>query len=132
VAKHVQNIEFDNFSHDEIARAMTKLCEDRYQFLAEEVEDCENIFEKKKGDPLSKLYKKKLDYDLKKPALLKILFDFIISNPEDEIDANGKAKRPVVQIIEKVITLAAKNYQPVTQDIWRKNQESGLFEDTIS
>ena len=127
-----KNIEFDNFSYDEIACAMTKLCENRSQFLAEEVEDCKNRFEKKEGDPLSKLYKEKLDYDLPKPALLKILFDFIISNSKNEFDANRKAKRPVAKLIQNVVDLAAKNYQPVTQDIWRKNQESGFFGDTIS
>jgi hypothetical protein len=62
---------------------------------------------------------------------LNILFGFIISHPENEFDADSKAKRPVVQVIEKVRELAAKNYPPDTQDTWRKNQESGLFGDPI-
>lgn len=32
-----KNIEFDNFSHDEIAEAMTKLCEGRYTFQSPEI-----------------------------------------------------------------------------------------------
>lgn len=122
-----KNIEFDNFSHGEIARAMTELCEGKYPFKASEITDCENRFAPKEGDPLSKLFKEKLTYDLSKPELLRILFGFIISDPKNECDSNGKAKRPVVRVMQKVIKLAARNYQPVTRDIWRENQESGYF-----
>jgi hypothetical protein len=62
---------------------------------------------------------------------LNILFGFIISYPENEFDADDKAKRPVVQVIEKVRELAAKNYPPDTQDTQRNYQESGLFGDPI-
>ena len=122
-----KNIEFDNFSHGEIARAMTELCEGKYPFKTSEITDCENRFAPKEGDPLSKLFKEKLTYDLSKPELLRILFGFIISDPKNECDSNGKAKRPVVRVMQKVIKLAARNYQPVTRDIWRENQESGYF-----
>jgi len=127
-----KNIEFDNFSHVEIARAMTKLCQGRQPFKASEITDCENRFAAKEGDPLSKLFKEKLTYDLSKPELLRILFGFIISNRNKEFDADRKAKRPVVRVIQKVIELAARNYQPVTRDIWRENQESGYLGDSIN
>ena len=126
-----KNIEFDNFSHDEIARAMTKLSEGRYTFKVDEITDCENCFSAGESNPLGKLFSEKLNYDLSKPELLNILFGFIISCPKDEFDADGKAKRPVVQVIEKVRELAAKNYPPDTQDTWRKNQESGYFGDPV-
>jgi len=64
-----KSVEFDNFSHEEIARAMTELCAGEYSFTAEEVADCEHRFGGKVGDPLSKLYKEKLDYGLRKPEL---------------------------------------------------------------
>ena len=95
------------------------------------MEGYEKRFNAKEGNPLGKLYKKTLDYGLYKQALLKILFDFIISNSKNEFDANGKTKRPVVQVIQKVIDLAAKNYQPVTKDSWQRNQESGFFGEVI-
>ncbi|MGB7001317.1 MAG: hypothetical protein WBE22_04800 [Halobacteriota archaeon] len=126
-----KNIEFDNFSHDEIARAMTKLSEGGYTFKVDEIAHCENCFSAGESNPLGKLFREKLNYGLSKPELLNILFGFIISYPENEFDADDKAKRPVVQVIEKVRELAAKNYPPVTQDIWRKNQESGYFGDPV-
>ena len=126
-----KNIEYDNFSHDEIARAMTELCEGRYLFKAGEITDCQKRFAAKEGDPLSKLFREELTYDLSKPKLLRILFGFIISHPKNEFDTDGKAKRPVVQVMQRIIKLAARNYQPVTLDVWRKNQESGYFGDPI-
>jgi len=126
-----KNIEFDNFSHDEIARAMTKLSRGRYTFKVDEIADCENCFSAGESNPLGKLFNEKLKYDPSKLELLNILFGFIISCPENEFDADGKAKRHVVQVIEKVRELAAKNYPSDTQDTWRKYQESGYFGDPV-
>jgi hypothetical protein len=127
-----KNIEFDNFSPDEIALAMTELSEGRYIFKADDIADCEKYFNAKKGNHLEEFFKKKVNYDLLKVELLKILFGFILSHPENEFDADDKAKRPVVRVIEKVTDLARKNYyRPVTRDIWQKNQESGFFGDLI-
>lgn len=121
-----KSIEFDNFSDEEIAKAMTELCENRYTFQEKEITNCKGQFTKG-GDPLSNLYNEKLDYDLSKPKLLEILFGYIISHPEKEFDEKEKAKRPVVQVIHKVINLAAKNHQPHRLDTWRENQQSGYF-----
>ena len=126
-----KNIEFDNFSDEEIARAMTKLSEDEYTFQANEIENCKNALAAKEGNPLGELFRKKLGRDLSKPKLLNILFGFIISHPKNEFDTDRKAKRPVVQVMEKIIKLTARNYQPVTIDTWRENQESGYFGDPI-
>lgn len=125
------NIELDNFSNDEIARAMTELCERGYIFKAEEIEDCRKIFNSKKGDLLAKFYQEKTGRGPSKPNLLKVLSSFIISNPDNEFDDKGEAKRPVVRIIQKVINLASVNHQPSSRDIWQENQESGYFGDLI-
>jgi len=122
-----KNIEFDNFSHEEIARAMTELCESRYKFKPEEIEDCEKRFNS--GFSLSDLFRDKLHYDLNKPKLLAILFGYIFSNPRKEFDENGEPKRPIVSLLKNVITLALRNYPPVRLDTWQKNQESGYFGD---
>lgn len=104
-----ENIEFDNFTPYEIAKAMTKLSENRYQFGPEEVRHCKEQFGSRK-DTLSELYKEKLDgYELNKPKLLKILFSFIISNKDGEVDIDGKAKRDVVEVIGNVLSLSIKN-----------------------
>lgn len=119
-----KNIEFDNFTHNEIAKAMTTLSDNRHIFKDNDIADCENGFSAREGNSLEKLFNNMLGYDLSKPKLLEILFGFIISNPETE--------RPVVQVIQEVINLAGKNhYRPVTMDIWQKNQESGFFGDPI-
>ena len=119
-----KTIEFDNFSHDEIAQAMTSLGGDRYTFQPDEIADCENRFDDGQGDPLADVFEQKVGRGLSKTKLLETLFGFIISSPASEFD-NGRARRPVVQIIQRVRELAARNYQPVTSDIWFKNQESG-------
>lgn len=126
-----KNIEFDNFSHEEIASAMTKLCESRYVFKTEEIDKCERSLYANKGNPLGNLFNDKLGYGLSKPKLLDILFESIISHPKKELTAEGKAKRCVVQVIKNVIELAARNYQPITYDIWKRYQKSGLFGNII-
>jgi hypothetical protein len=64
---------------------------------------------------------------LPKPKLLQALFEFIIPGRESELDANGKPKRPIVQLLREVIELAARNHQPMSLDTWEKNQASGFF-----
>jgi len=125
------NVEFDNFSHDEIAQAMTTLCGNRYFFQPSEIADCESRFNNKKGDTLSKLFKERLNRGLDKPKLLEILFQFIISNPKREFEPSGKGKRPLIRIMQKIIELAARNYQPITLRSWRETQESGYLGEPI-
>lgn len=125
-----KNIEFDNFSDDEIASAMTQLSENRYQFKSTEISSCRD--RRRKSSTLSNLYKERLDsYELSKPKLLEKLFGFIMSDPKNEFDSNGNPKRPVVQLILKIIELAARNYQPVTLRSWRETQESGYLGEPI-
>lgn len=121
-----RNVEFDNFSHDEIASAMTMLCDEKYTFKAEEIAICESSYDTNESDSLSKLYKEKLNYDLPKTKLLEKLIEPIYIAPENEFE-NKKAKRPLVNLIYEIVQLAAKNHQPVTHGTWEKNQESGYF-----
>ncbi len=128
-----KNIEFDNFSHEEIAKAMTEFCDRRYAFRIDEIEECEKLYSKKGGDSLGKLFKEKLNYDLDKPKLLNILFGYLILNSSNEFDSDRKAKRPVVKITQRIIKLALDNSysQPHSWDTWEWNQESGYFGDPI-
>lgn len=126
-----RNVEFDNFSHKEIAQAMTELCEGRYLFTAEEIADCQERFDARKNNPLGRLFEEKVSYGLSKPKLLRRLCGFIILYAGSEFGTDSKARRPLVQVLEKIIELASINYQPVTQDIWQKNQESGYFGDPL-
>jgi len=125
-----ESIEFDNFSSLEIANAMTKQSEARYNFTPTEVENCRNNFGKE-SNPLGRFFEDKLGYGMEKPKLLEILFSFIISNSSNEFDDKKNPKRDVVRVLLKVIELASRNYQPATKEIWEKNQESGWFGDLI-
>jgi hypothetical protein len=126
-----KNIEFDNFSYAEIAQAMTKIGNNEYIFEAKDIEVCEKRLDAKEGNPLGKLFREKLGYDMAKPKLLEILFNFIISDSENEFDSDGKAKRPGVQLMQKIVGLATRNYQPARLATWQKNQESGFLGDSI-
>lgn len=126
-----KNVEFDNFTHDEIARAMTEVSEGRYTFQAEEIKYCDDKFTPFAGDLLSKLYKEKVEYELPKSKLLETLFGYIIASPKDEFDENQKARRPVVELIRNVHRLASRNFQPSFYSRWKENQESGYIGDPV-
>src|SRR5204863_5470075 len=122
-----RNIEFDNFTHTEIAEAMTRLSEQvgrSCKFEASEITECQEQFDQKEGDWLSARFKRKCNgYELPKPELLKLLFDQIISDPAKEVDEKGQAKRPIVQLIRTLLTLAGRNHQPIRFERWKENQE---------
>jgi hypothetical protein len=111
---------------------MTELSEGRYLFKAEEIAACKSAIKAKKGDPLRELFYEKVRYSLSKPKLFAKLVDFIVASPEKEVDENVQIKRPLVRLVREIIDLAAKNHQPVTMDVWQKNQESGHFGDVLA
>ncbi len=122
-----KTVEFSNFADEEIANAMTLISENRYTFTPEEISGCRSAASNHDQDTLSQLYKTKLDYGLEKPKLLKVLFDNVLAHSDNEHDADGNPKRPVVAFLQDIIELAAKNYQPTSHEIWKKNQDSGVF-----
>lgn len=117
-----KNVEFDNFTHAEIARAMTEVTGGAYAFNEAEIADCDSRFGRE-GDTLSKLYRETLDYDLVKPELLKILFGYAIAVPGIEIGGK-KVTRPVVQVIDTVIDISIRNHPPSYLDAWEETQNS--------
>jgi hypothetical protein len=125
-----ESVEFDNFSCEEIAQAMTQLCEQQDTFTREEVESCYKEKKSGKRDPLKRLFEGKVSGPFSKVKLLKILFDSILSSPQKEVNENGEPKRDIVRMMKKVIDLAAKNYQPIRRKIWETNQSSGYLGDT--
>lgn len=126
-----KSIEFDNFTHKEIALAMTELCEDRYHFKDTEIALCEEGYGRRESNPLGQLYKEKLDYELRKTELLSILFRFILENRDKEFDEEKQPKRPVVKVMKKLIELAVRNYQPTCKETQDKNQYSGFLGEPI-
>lgn len=122
-----KTIEFENFSFEEIARAMSEISKGKYIFSLDEISECRRKLQNREADHLSKLYKEKTGYDLPKPELLKKLFGYIIESAKDEFDAEGVPLRPVTKLIHRVLNLASLNHQPTGLDSWKKNQESGYF-----
>jgi hypothetical protein len=124
-----KTIEFENFSLEEIAHAMSKINTGEYVFTPVDIKNCQKKFEKKASDHLSRFYREKTGYDLSKPELLKVLSDSIIANRKNEFDSNGEPVRPITKIIHRIIKLASMNHQPICSETWKKNQASGYFGD---
>jgi hypothetical protein len=124
----VKNIEFDNFTDEEIAQAMTRLCENRYIFQASEVKSSRDSFGTKELITLTDLYKEKSNYGLNKPELLSILFDCLKSKHTLNID-NVEKVRPIIEVIDKITHLAIKNYQPTRLQRWKEAQDTGWIRD---
>jgi hypothetical protein len=121
------NIEFDNFSYEEIAHAMTEQSSSRYTFAKAEIEECRRAKTKNKKDPLSQLYYEKLNYHLNKPKLFKKLCEIIVLNRNEELPKDGKVKRPFVKVLIDILNLAQLNHQPIDRELWEQNQKSGYL-----
>lgn len=116
------NVEFDNFTDEEIARSMTATSGGRTEFTPKEIAICRQSFGHGR-DPLSTLYDERLNYGLPKRTLLKLLFDIAIERPE--MDRNGeKITRPIVDVIISIQRLALRNHQPSHLDAWQQTQDS--------
>lgn len=126
-----RSIEFDNFSHEEIANAMSELCNQEYEFTSDEMKKCEEDYDtRRKGNPLEDIFTENVNNTLfNKTKLLELLFDNIISNREKEIIRYDK--RPVLELLIKIIKLALSNSQPITRHIRQSYQESGYFGDIV-
>ena len=80
------SIEFDNFSDEEIAAAMTAVSEGRYTFTGAEVSAARaGKTRSKVGNPLHDLYESKLSFGLNKKSLLRELFTSMIADRENEL-----------------------------------------------
>jgi hypothetical protein len=121
-----KSFEFDNFSDEEIAAAMTKVAGRRYSIAAEEVARARTGFGKQK-DPLSTLYNQKTKYGLNKPNLMEALVQAMLDSPQVEFDIAGKPTRPITSKILEVIQLAARNYQPTRLKDWRETQQGAFI-----
>ncbi len=122
-----RTFEFDNFSDDEIAEAMTEVAEGRYAFEPDEIARCRAEWDEKPRDHLSALYRAKLQYGLPKKGLASVLMKSVAMNAEIEAPANGDPKRPIVRLLQTVINLAVMNHQPESDEGWLLNQKTGYF-----
>jgi hypothetical protein len=115
-----RNIEFDNFTPEEIAAALTLTAQGRYQFTSEEVAKALAAFGRK-GDPISSLFATKVQYGLPKPELLCHLIDLL------PLEEPATLKRPLLVLVDQIVEIAALNHKPTFIDTWFENQESGYL-----
>lgn len=115
-----QSIELDNFTPGEIADALTRTAEGRYQFTAEEAAEASAAFGRQ-GDPISGLFATKVQYGLPKPAFLCHLIDLL------PLDDPSTSQRPLLVLLDQIVEIAALNHKPTFVDVWFENQESGYL-----
>lgn len=115
-----RSIELDNFNSEEIASGLTHIAEARYRFTAEQVEAAAATFGRL-GDPISRLFASKVQFDLPKPALLRHLIE------EMPLDDPEMSKRPLLVLLHQLVEIAALNHRPTFVDTWFENQESGYL-----
>jgi hypothetical protein len=119
-----KNIEFDNFTDVEIARAMTELMDNGIAVEPGQVGAARNAF----GSP----YKVKLDDVIKtiscrsldKPLLLSKLANRLSIDP---LESDEHCSRPIIAVVKKVINLAYKNRPQSSQ--WHRDYlvNQGLY-----
>jgi len=119
------SVELDNFTFEEIAQALTQHCENDYVFSAEDVKAA---YDKRRGNPLKDLVDEKTGgrRSLNKVTLLDSLFGLILSSTPDEYEKTW-AHRPIIKVMDKILSLATFNAQPQYQEAWKEVQESGFF-----
>jgi len=126
-----KNIEFDNFSNTEISLAMTRVSESRKVIKEEEIQKSRDAFNKSKDINLMALYKEKCNYGLNKRRLLEELVNYIIDNPDNEVDQKKNLKRGMMRVIWNVIELSQRNRPPQDLEIKDVVQKSDLLGDVI-
>jgi hypothetical protein len=122
-----RSIEFDNFTHAEIADTLTKLADGNGTFSPEDVAAAQDAYDRKETDPLSALFLRTTGRDLEKIACLEALADLLIEGVRNSGLKTQKKVRPLLPILDEVIEIAALNHQPTSWDTWKMNQESGYF-----
>ncbi|MEJ1359657.1 MAG: hypothetical protein RPU64_04025 [Candidatus Sedimenticola sp. (ex Thyasira tokunagai)] len=115
------SFELDNFSATEIANAFDELCSNRVNFTRSEVATCKR--DTNPGAALSSLYEKKTQYGLEKIKLSEILVRNMLSASTKRKPRN----RPIIQVLERVAALAARNPFSTRHETWEINQSSRYF-----
>lgn len=115
------NFEFDNFSCTEIAAAMNQLAKGHGNFSGAEIAICKK--DKNPGSCLTKLYKQKTKYGIKKIKLN----EFLVSGMFAPGSRRRIENRPIIKVLDKVVRLANRNHFPTRQEDYEINQASKFF-----
>lgn len=109
--------ELDNFTDEELATAMVVAAEHRVEFDAAEIRVVRSDWQR---ESLAKLYRLRSGTDLKKPDMAEALAERVIESPSFP----DGSRRPIVDFLLRVSKEASRNHLPLTQEVWRQNQDS--------
>jgi hypothetical protein len=113
------SFEFSNFSPTELAAGMSKVASlSDAAFSAKEVAACKS--DPKPGAALNKLYLLKTGQEIPKLALTDVLVEGMMAPGCRRAIEN----RPIIQTLNRVAQLAAKNPFPTMLKTWERNQTS--------
>lgn len=115
-----RSLEFDNFSDAELASAMNELAGSIGSFRREQIAGCRS--EKNPNAALGNLFAHQCGRDIDKLALADLLVAQMLSSDSPRRLEN----RPLVKTLRRVVNLAARNPLPVTESIWKSNQQSRI------
>jgi hypothetical protein len=115
-----RSFEYDNFSSTEIASVLTEMAGGQARFSRQEIENC-----KQNPDPgakLKELFRRETGKKLDKVRMSMLLTERILAVSRRQV-----ANRPIIKVLERVTSLAERNFFPTMQQIWRDNQRSKFF-----
>jgi hypothetical protein len=112
------SFEFDNYSNAEIADALTAQSNGEPAFTPDEIENCRE--QVAHGAALKKLYLRRTGKKLDKMKLAETLVETMLA----ATSGTKIGSRPIVEVLEQVALLAARNPLPTMQKNWERNQAS--------
>ena len=111
-----QNFELDNFEDAEIARALTETANNSVRFRPSDIETVRSEWP---AGGISTLFQTRTGRGLSKPVLAEHLAEIAIASETRQ----SPSDRPIVDFLERVSREASMNPLPITEEIWRENQE---------
>lgn len=122
----MKNIEYDNFTNDEISSALSHEANGKYLFTPLDIASLSRQF----GRPnmaLSDFFYQKVGQPLSKRHLLAMLFQETVLAQPLKRWLPIRRERPVVSTIRNIINLAVMNHPPTSRGRWEEAQRSGVF-----
>lgn len=114
-----KSLEFDNFTDQELAKALEKIDGNEYNFSSNDVKKAREC-PKDSGRMFTKLYEEKTSKELCKTKLASLLSEYLFSPTALRSIENRK----LVTLLKKVTRIANGNAYPILNESWQQNQTS--------
>lgn len=113
-----QSFEFDNFSDTELAAALNTLVPKHAPIQRADVARCR--IDSSPGAALKRMHQDRRGAGFNKVTLAVTLTEGMLQKS----CRRNAATRPIVKVLERVVSLAVKNPFPVMRELWERNQAS--------